>query len=143
MASLSSYVVSATVLTLMYSALAGRSGEHPSHATDPATNASHASPQAVLDGNSRLDAPLQKQPPAGTTPQQACAGFRELGACIPALHVADNLQIPSDDLKSRMTGGDSSSFGAASHALRPSADAEHTQHEAEKQTRRDLAATAD
>jgi hypothetical protein len=93
----------------------------------------------VLDHNSRLDARLQTLVPAGSTPQQACQGFGELGGCIAALHVASNLHVPFDDLKSRMTATDPSSLGEAIHALRPDVDARHAQHEAEKQARRDLA----
>jgi hypothetical protein len=116
---------------------------HDAHATTGATNAAHANPEAVLDHSARLDAQLQKFVPSGSTPRQACAGFGELGGCVAALHVANELHIPFDDLKLRMTGHESSSLGEAIHALRPDVDARHAQHEAEKQARRDLAAAAD
>ena len=52
----------------------------------------------------------------------AAAGFRNEGQFAAALHVSHNLNIPFDQLKTRMTGPDSVSLGKAIQELRPSLD---------------------
>ena len=45
--------------------------------------------------------------------QTACSGFRNLGECVAAMHVAQNLNVPFADLQSRMTGSGAVSLGKA------------------------------
>jgi hypothetical protein len=70
----------------------------------------------------------------------ACAGFHNLGSCVSAMHVANNLQIPGgfDAVKSLMTTGDKLSLGDAVHQLRPTADSKEAEKLAKKQANADL-----
>jgi len=110
--------------------------------TDPSL-AAHADPAILLGQNSKLNSRLQKLLPKGTTPQQACTGFSQLGGCIAALHVASNLGIPFADLKSRITGSGSVSLGSAIHELKPDTNADRAEHAAQHQARIDLGAVSE
>lgn len=71
----------------------------------------------------------------------ACEGFGNLGKCVAALHVAQNLSLPGgfDALKAEMTSGDKLSLGKAIAKLKPEADAAATAKAAKKAARADLA----
>jgi len=106
---------------------------------------SHTS-TSVLDRNSHLDGSLSNAlakggiaVPGGDL-KTACAGFRNLGGCVAALHVASNLDLPGgfDALKARMTGDNAVSLGHAIQALRPSADARAEERKANRQADADL-----
>ena len=75
----------------------------------------------------------------------ACEGFRNLGGCLSALHVADNLALPGGfaALKAEMTSGDKLSLGKAITRLRPDADARTAEKRASKQARADLEAASE
>lgn len=105
----------------------GQSGPVPS-ADPPAM----AQTQPAASGNTRLAALV----PAGLTPEDACRGFKDLGECSAALHVAQNLNIPFADLKDRVTSGQS--LGTAIHALKPKADSRREVERAAEQARQDL-----
>ena len=75
--------------------------------------------QARLAGNTGLATRLQPLLPPNTTLQAAAQGFKNQGQFIAALHVAHNLNIPFDQLKSEMTGAGHDSLGHAIHDLRP------------------------
>lgn len=105
------------------------SGPVPSAAPAAAADARAASPASA---NTRLAALV----PAGLTPEDACRGFKDLGECSAALHVAQNLNIPFADLKDRMTSGQS--LGTAIRALKPKADSRREVQRAEEQARQDL-----
>ena len=100
----------------------------------------------TLETNSHLSGALNKAlgksgvtlPPGGLT--AACEGFRNLGGCLSALHVADNLALPGgfDALKAAMTSGDKLSLGKAIKQLKPDADAKLAEKQAKKQARTDL-----
>jgi hypothetical protein len=62
---------------------------------------------------------LQPLVPQGMTVETAAEGFRNNGQFIAALHVSQNLGIPFDDLKARMTGPDAVSLGKAIQELKP------------------------
>jgi hypothetical protein len=120
----------------------GDSGRSADHGSQSNSNQSGAkTPQQLLDQNSRLTSNLQKLLPAGTTPQQACSGFANLGRCVAAIHVAHNLGIPFSDLKAKITGTGSESLGKAIHDLKPQADANAEQKKGEKQAKDDLDGT--
>jgi hypothetical protein len=106
-------------------------------------NSSHGedlgrSPTQLLSQNTKLAANLEKLLPTGTTAQEACGGFKSLGGCVSAVHVAHNLGIPFADLKPKVTGSAALSLGKAIHALRPDADAKAEARKAEGQAREDL-----
>jgi len=69
-----------------------------------------SSPTNVLSHNSKLNdklsTKLQSQGllPKGTDLKTACAGFKNLGQCIAAIHVSHNRNISFDCLKADMTG---------------------------------------
>lgn len=96
------------------------------------------SPTQLLTQNTKLAAHLEKLLPAGTTARQACGGFKSLGGCVAAVHVAHNLDIPFASLKPKVTGSGALSLGEAIHALRPNADARTEVRKAEGQAREDL-----
>jgi hypothetical protein len=98
----------------------------------------HASPQELLNQNTKLASNLQKLLPAGLTPQQACAGFKNLGGCVAAIHVAHNLDIPFLELKDKLTGADAEGLGQAIQQLDPKANAGVEKKKAEKQAKQDL-----
>ena len=103
----------------------------PAPAADPPVMAADTHATAAA-GNTRLAALV----PAGLTPEDACRGFKDLGECSAALHVAQNLNIPFADLKDRVTSGQS--LGTAIHALKPKADSRREAQRAEEQAREDL-----
>jgi hypothetical protein len=96
------------------------------------------SPEQLLNNNTKLASHLQKLLPVGTSPQQACNGFRNLGQCVAAIHVAHNLGISFFDLRARMTGSKPESLGKAIQALKPEANARAEKKKAEKQAKNDI-----
>ncbi|HLW51344.1 MAG TPA: hypothetical protein VKW06_00750, partial [Candidatus Angelobacter sp.] len=85
-----------------------------------------------------LTANLQKLLPAGTSPQQACSGFKNLGECVAAIHVSHNLGIPFSDLQGKLIGSNSESLGKAIHDLKPDVDANAEKKKAEHQAKDDM-----
>ncbi len=103
------------------------------------------SPTTVLDNskmNSSLTNALSKSGitvPGGNL-QSACSGFKNLGQCVAAMHVAKNLDIPGgfDALKSKTTGTNAVSLGDAIHELSPNANAKGESKKASKQANHDI-----
>src|SRR5260370_16619732 len=64
------------------------------------TKGTSSSPTSVLSKNSKLDSKLTSKLqskgllPAGTDLKDACAGFKNLGQCVAAIHVRHNLAVP-------------------------------------------------
>ncbi len=77
--------------------------------------------EELLAKNTKLSSKLQTL--VGRDPQVACAGFKNLGDCVSAAHVSNNLGISFDELKRRTTGTDAKSLGNAIHELNPNVDA--------------------
>ena len=77
--------------------------------------------------------------PAGGL-SSACSGFRNLGQCVAALHVAQNLNLPGGftALKGLTAGSHSVSLGKAIQQLSPTADARQQERTAKRQARADL-----
>ncbi len=98
-------------------------------------------PEQALDENKKLASNLQKLLPAGTTPRDACGGFKNLGQCVAAIHVSHNLGVPFADLKSKMTGETAGSLGTAIHELRPDVDAKAEQKNAEQAAKEEIKAS--
>jgi hypothetical protein len=85
-----------------------------------------------IASDSKLSARLQGMLPANMTIQDAAAGFKNEGQFIAALHVSQNLQIPFDQLKNKMTGTEALSLGSAIHKLRPDISQAQANDEAKK-----------
>jgi hypothetical protein len=96
------------------------------------------SPTDLLNQNTKLSSNLAKLLPHGMTAQQACAGFKNLGQCVAAIHVSHNLDIPFADLKAKMTGSGSESLGKAIGDLKPAANAKAESKKAQKQANQDI-----
>ncbi len=94
------------------------------------------SPATILSRNTKLNDRLQALLPKGMTPQEACSGFKNLGQCVAAIHVAHNLGISFTDLKDKMTGGES--LGKAIHDLKPTVNAKSEAKKGQKQANQDL-----
>ncbi len=134
------------------------SGSSMGHGADMGHNSSMSgsqmgkqSPDTILQRNTKLSSNLQKLLPDGTTPQQACQGFKNLGQCVAAIHVSHNLNIPFADLKTKMTGisadgktttSQTESLGKAIHELKPAANAKSETKKGQKQADDDLNSTA-
>jgi hypothetical protein len=105
------------------------------------TKGTSSSPTNVLSKNSKLDSKLTSKLqskgllPAGTDLKDACAGFKNLGQCMAAIHVSHNLDVPFGCMRANMTGtapagttcvagtGSSKlSLGKSIQALAPTAD---------------------
>ena len=124
-------LLAAVAVSLAPLAYAQQTGPSPAMPADPPAASSDMQATAA-SGNTRLAALV----PAGLTPEDACRGFKDLGECSAALHVAQNLNIPFADLKDRMTSGQS--LGTAIRALKPKADSRREVQRAEEQARQDL-----
>lgn len=71
--------------------------------------------------------------------QTACAGFKNLGQCVAAMHVAKNLNLNFNDLQSKMTGSNSVSLGKAIQELGgPDVNAKSESKKANKQANQDI-----
>jgi hypothetical protein len=114
------------------------SGMSGSHEAGTAGDMSHASPSTVLSHNTAIAGKIQKL--TGQDAQTACNGFKNLGQCVAAAHVAKNLDIPGgfDALKAKITGSGAVSLGKAIEGFAPNADAKGEAKKANKQASDDL-----
>jgi hypothetical protein len=103
---------------------------------DSATNGSSVSEK--LTDNTKLAGKLQGLLPTGTNLQTAAQGFNNLGQFAAAVHVSHNLDIPFDQLKSKIMGPPKESLGKAIHSLKPTANSTEETKKAEKQAKQDL-----
>ena len=140
----------------------GASGEHGNGggnaSVEHGKSATASSPTAVLTKNTKLDTHLTSLLqtkgllPKGTDLKDACAGFKNLGQCVAAVHVSHNLNIPFACLSADMTGtapasgstcpsgtGTSKmSFGKSIQTLSPNAAAKTEEKTATKQANDDI-----
>ena len=102
------------------------------------SNMSHASPSDVLSHNTAIAGKIKTL--TGEEAQTACSGFKNLGQCVAAAHVAKNLDIPGgfDALKAKVTGTGSMSLGKAIEQLSPNANAKSETKKANKQADDDM-----
>lgn len=141
----------AAILLLIISAIAcaqtGATGANgaPTGAYKPNTNPdadlapADRPPLMVLNDDPKLVAKLQKLLPAQTPPQKACNGFKKLSDCVSAIHAARNLELPLDDLKSKIVADKSrDALEKAIHELKPNADAKAERKKAQKEAERDM-----
>lgn len=125
-------------------------GNDNSHASDAHGNSSSSDSHSgqssggnktvadKLSNNTQLAQKLQGLLPPGTNLQIAAQGFKNLGQFVAAVHVAHNLGIPFDQLKSQMIGPPKESLGKAIHALKPDANSKTESSTAQKQAKQDL-----
>jgi hypothetical protein len=113
------------------------SGSHGSDATMRADMA-HSSPSEVLSHNTAIAGKIKTL--TGEDAATACNGFKNLGQCVAAAHVAKNLDIPGgfDALRAKMTGTGAVSLGKAIQGLAPSANAKAEAKKANKQADDDM-----
>lgn len=116
----------------------GTTSGNPNSTSRPSGTSSRESPDKALSQNRQLDSKLQSMLPEGTTPQEACSGFKTVGECVAAIHVSHNLDIPFNDLKSKMTGSSHEKLGKAIQDLKPTANAKAEEKKAKQQTEQDL-----
>src|SRR6266567_1726301 len=120
------------------SAPASATGEASKTGAMSHTDMSHASPSDVLSHNTAIAGKIKTL--TGEEAQTACNGFKNLGQCVAAAHVAKNLDIPGgfDALKAKVTGTGSMSLGKAIEQLSPNASAKSETKKANKQAADDM-----
>ena len=98
----------------------------------------HAAPGDVLSHNTAIAGKIKTL--TGEDATKACDGFKNLGQCVAAAHVAKNLDIKGgfDALKGKMTGTGGVSLGKAIEELEPSANAKAESKRANKQAKQDM-----
>jgi hypothetical protein len=107
--------------------------------TNGPSMSSRKTPEQLLTQNTKLSSRLQSLLPAGTDVQSAASGFKNLGQFIAAVHVSHNLGIPFDQLKTKMTSGDS--LGKAIETLHPNISHKQVKadvKEAKSQAKKDI-----
>ena len=102
------------------------------------TNMSHASPSTVLSHNTVIAGKIKAL--TSEDAATACDGFKNLGQCVAAAHVAQNLNIPGgfDALKAKVTGTGAVSLGKAIASFQPSANTKSEVKKANKQASQDM-----
>ena len=124
-------------------------GRGPSDAANPNANSangnamshmdmSHASPSTALSHNPAIGAKIKAL--TNEDAATACDGFKNLGRCVAAAHVAKNLDIPGgfDALKAKITGTGAMSLGKAIANMAPSANSKSEVKKANKQASDDM-----
>lgn len=111
----------------------GNSGEATNH-----MDMSHASPSTVLSHNTAIANKIKAL--TSEDAMTACSGFKNLGQCVAAAHVAKNLSIPGGfaALKAKMMGTGGTSLGKAIEALEPTAKSKAEVKKANKQASDDM-----
>jgi hypothetical protein len=121
----------------------GKSGAASTTTTHPGVTA-HTSAASL--SNTHLDTSLTKALgksgvtiPGGDL-KSACGGFGNLGQCVAALHVSQNLDLPGGfpALKNLTTGDNPLSLGKAIQKLDPNAKADAAAEKAKHQADTDL-----
>jgi hypothetical protein len=103
---------------------------------------SHGLPSEVLSHNAVIGGKIKTL--TGQDAQTACNGFKNIGQCIAAAHVAKNLNIPGgfDALKAKVTGTGAVSLGKAIKGFAPEVDTKAEVKKANKQAEDDLKETS-
>ncbi|HKT11412.1 MAG TPA: hypothetical protein VJW77_06250 [Terriglobia bacterium] len=87
-------------------------------------------PAQLLAQNTKLSSKLQTLLPEGTNVQDAASGFKDLGDFVAAVHISKNLNIPFDQIKTKVTSGDS--LGKSIKDLNPNLDHKAVKSELKK-----------
>lgn len=116
----------------------GMANSGGSNANTSHTNMSHASPSDVLSHNTAIADKIKTL--TGQDATSACDGFKNLGQCVAAAHVAKNLDIPGGfaALKAKTTGAGSVSLGKAISELAPKTNSKSEVKKAHKQASEDM-----
>ena len=114
------------------------SGSHAGGTAAHATDVSHGSPSDVLSHNTAIAGKIKTL--TGQDAQTACGGFKNIGQCVAAAHIAKNLDIPGgfDALKAKTTGSIAVSLGKAIEGFAPNVDTKAEVKKANKQASDDL-----
>ena len=117
-------------------------GASHSTAGDTHADTAHGSPSEVLSHNTAIGGKIKSL--TGQDAQTACNGFKNIGQCVAAAHVAKNLDIPGgfDALKAKVTGSGAVSLGKAIEGFAPNADGKAEAKKANKQAFDDLKETS-
>jgi len=112
---------------------ANGNGTSTAHAN---ANSMNAAPSNALTNNPAIGAKIKAL--TGKDAATSCSGFKTIGLCVAAAHVAQNLKIPGgiDALRSAMSGG--MSLGKAIQSLDSSANAKSESKKANKQAKEDM-----
>ena len=102
------------------------------------TNSGQKTPSELLTQNTKLASKIHDL--TGMDAKQACLGFKNLGQCVAAAHVAHNLggSCTFTKLKGAVTGSPSESLGQAIHGCNPHVDAKAEAKKGKKQADDDL-----
>lgn len=113
-------------------------GQPNKSGTSSDTSRSKPTVSDLLQRNTAIAGKIQTL--TGQDAQTACSGFKNLGLCVAAAHVAKNLDIPGgfDALKAKLTGPNGENLGKAIHDLKPDADATAEVNKAKRQAREDM-----
>lgn len=124
------------------SSVPGMGASHEGGGATGHTDMSHSSPSNVLSHNTAIAGKIKTL--TGEDAQTACSGFKTLGQCVAAAHVAKNLDFPGgfDALKAKVTGTGAVSLGKAIEAVAPQANAKAEVKKANKQASHDLKETS-
>lgn len=103
---------------------------------------SHGTPSDVLSHNTAIAGKIKTL--TGEDAATACNGFKNIGQCVAAAHVAKNLDIPGgfDALKAKTTGDGAVSLGKAIKGFAPNADSKAETKKANQQASEDLKDTS-
>lgn len=116
----------------------GNSSAPNSNATGH-TNMSNASPSTALNHNTAIAKKITALTNIADA-KTACDGFKNLGRCVAAAHVANNLNINGGfmALKAKITGAGAMSLGKAIQSFDTNADAKAEVKKANKQADDDM-----
>lgn len=119
--------------------MANSAGSGPNSNAMSHTNMSHASPSTVLSHNTAIAKKISALTNIADA-KSACDGFKNLGRCVAAAHVAKNLNINGGfmALKAKITGTGAMSLGKAIQSFDASADAKAEVKKANKQADTDM-----
>jgi hypothetical protein len=85
-----------------------------------------------IQSNPELAARVQSMLPSGMSMNTASAGFKNEGQFLATLHASQNLNIPFEQLKTKMTGSAAASLGSAIQASKPGMTANEAKTEARR-----------
>jgi hypothetical protein len=126
---------------------------HSASGNAGAVNTGKKTPDQLLSQNTKLSGNLGNlltKMGVNATPQQACQNFKNLGQCVAAIHVANNLGIDFNSLACDMTlkpagsgtcsatPAKSMSLGSSIEALKPGASGKTEAQKAMKQANQDI-----
>ncbi len=97
-----------------------------------------ASVPELLAHNPKLSEKVQSMLPEGTNLKVVSQGFLQMDTFVAAVHAADNLKVPFDQLRAKMVGADSVDLKKAIHILKPDVDNKAEAKKAAQQAKQDF-----